>query len=176
MLDLRSLVAEVLKGSLRPMAMCLHTVPYRVLLWSPKRVSFCLVDVTKRNEKQRNSARTTASRHRQVTDLDVTVLGFSGPGSQRAQRSKNSRFRSGLKISSENEIFERATHRGPICGGGNRDVKIEIFERDQKFWSRLKFLIGIKFFWSLGPLGLPSARHVLCGDAPRLFCVILVCI
>ena len=43
------------------------------------------------------------TRHRQVTDLDVTVLGFSGPG-------------------------------------------------------------------------LPSARQVLCGDAPRLFCIILVCI
>ena len=43
------------------------------------------------------------SRHRQVTDLDVTVLGFSGPG-------------------------------------------------------------------------LPSARQVLCGDAPRLFSIILVCI
>ena len=42
------------------------------------------------------------TRHRQVTDLDVTVLGFSGPG-------------------------------------------------------------------------LPSARQVLCGDAPRLFSIILVC-
>ena len=45
----------------------------------------------------------SSPRHRQVTDLDVTVLGFSGPG-------------------------------------------------------------------------LPSARQVLCGDAPRLFSVILVCI
>ena len=45
----------------------------------------------------------TLSRHRQVTDLDVTVLGFSGPG-------------------------------------------------------------------------LPFARQVLCGDAPRLFSIILVCI
>ena len=43
------------------------------------------------------------ARHRQVTDLDATVLGFSGPG-------------------------------------------------------------------------LPSARQVLCGDAPRLLSVILVCI
>ena len=43
---------------------------------------------------------------------------------------KNSRFRSRLKISSESEIFERATHRGPIFCGGNRDVEIEIFERD----------------------------------------------
>ena len=27
------------------------------------------------------------------------------------------------------KIFERATHRGPIFVGGNRDVEIEIFER-----------------------------------------------
>ena len=45
----------------------------------------------------------STSRHRQVTDLDVTVLGFSGQG-------------------------------------------------------------------------LPSARQVLCGDAPRLFSIILVCV
>ena len=61
---------------------------------------------------------------------------------------KNSRFRSRLKISIENEIFERATHRGP-----NRDIEIKIFERDQKFRSRLKISIEINFFWSLGPLG-----------------------
>ena len=59
---------------------------------------------------------------------------------------KNSRFRSRLKISIENEIFERATHRGPFfCG------EIET--------SRLKYSIEIKnfdrdlFFLSLGPLG-----------------------
>ena len=46
---------------------------------------------------------------------------------------KNSRFRSRLKISIENEIFERATHRGPIfCG------EIET--------SRLKFSSEIKNF------------------------------
>ena len=39
--------------------------------------------------------------------------------SQRAQRSKKySRFRARLKISSENDIFERATHRGPFFGRG----------------------------------------------------------
>ena len=38
-------------------------------------------------------------------------------------------------------------------GGGNRDIEIKIFERDQKFRSRLKISIEIKFFWSLGPLG-----------------------
>ena len=30
--------------------------------------------------------------------------------------------------------------------GGNRDVEIEIFERDQKFRSRLKISIEIDFF------------------------------
>ena len=66
---------------------------------------------------------------------------------------KNSRFRSRLKISIENEIFERATHRGPIFCGGNGDIEIKIFERGQKCRSRLKISIEIKFFWSLGPLG-----------------------
>ena len=33
---------------------------------------------------------------------------------------KNSRFRSRLKISIENEIFERATHRVPIFWGKSR--------------------------------------------------------
>ena len=36
------------------------------------------------------------------------------------------------KISIENEIFELATHRGPIFCGGNRDIEIKIFARDQK--------------------------------------------
>ena len=52
---------------------------------------------------------------------------------------KHSRFRSRLKSSIENEIFERATHRGPIFYGGNRDIEIKIFERDQKFRSRSNF-------------------------------------
>ena len=46
---------------------------------------------------------------------------------------KKSRFRARLKISSENEIFERATHRGPIFVG-----KFET--------SRLKFSSEIKNF------------------------------
>ena len=51
-----------------------------------------------------------------------------------AQRSKKkSRFQARLKISSDNEIFERATHRGPIFVG-----KIET--------SRLKFSSEIKIF------------------------------
>ena len=40
---------------------------------------------------------------------------------------------------------------------GNRDIEIKIFERDQKFRSRLKISIEIKFFWSLGPLGILAA-------------------
>ena len=60
---------------------------------------------------------------------------------------KNSRFRSRLKISIENEIFERATHRGPIFCGGNRGIEIKNFElKDQKFRSRLKISIESKFF------------------------------
>ena len=51
----------------------------------------------------------------------------------RAQRSKNSRFRARLKFSSENENFERATHRSPIF--------CEEFET-----SRLKFSSEIKNF------------------------------
>ena len=65
---------------------------------------------------------------------------------------KNSRFRSGLKISSENEIFERATHRGPIfCG--------EIETSRLKFSSEIKISIEIKnfdrdqFFLIVGPSG-----------------------
>ena len=58
-----------------------------------------------------------------------------------------------FEILIENEIFERATHRGPIFGAGNRDIEIKSFERDQKFRSRLKISIEIKFVSSLGPLG-----------------------
>ena len=58
---------------------------------------------------------------------------------------KKMRFRARLKILSENEIFERAVHRGHFLWG-NRDVEIEIFERDQKFRSRSHISIEIKFF------------------------------
>ena len=49
---------------------------------------------------------------------------------------KNSRFRARLRISSENETFERATHRGPIFCGEiemlrlNISSKINNFDRD----------------------------------------------
>ena len=73
-------------------------------------------------------------------------------GAQRAQGSKISRFRAGLKISSELEIFERATHRGPIFFCGEIETsrlkfssEIKNFDRDQKFRS------GSNFFdrWAL---------------------------
>ena len=58
---------------------------------------------------------------------------------------KNSRFRSRMKFSIENEIFERATHRGPIFRGEietsrvkfsseiKNSIEIENFDRDQAF-------------------------------------------
>ena len=58
---------------------------------------------------------------------------------------KNSRCRSGLKISSENEIFERATHRGPIFCGEIETSRLKFsseiknFDRDQKFRSGSNF-------------------------------------
>ena len=66
---------------------------------------------------------------------------------------KNSRFRSRLKISIENEIFERATHRGPIFCGEIETSRLKSSSENQKFRSRLKISIEINFFWSLGPLG-----------------------
>ena len=53
---------------------------------------------------------------------------------QRAQRSKNiSRFRSRLKISIENEIFERATHRGPIFCGEIETSRLKISSEIENF-------------------------------------------
>ena len=52
--------------------------------------------------------------------------------SQRAQRSETFEISSDIEISSENEIFERATHRGPIFGGRSR--------RDQKVRARFIFV------------------------------------
>ena len=58
---------------------------------------------------------------------------------------KISRFRARLKISSENEIFERATHRGPIfCGEFETSrlkflSEIKNFDRDWKFRARSNF-------------------------------------
>ena len=55
---------------------------------------------------------------------------------------KNSRFRSRLKISIGNEIFERATHRGPIFCGEIETSRLKFsseiknFDRDWKFRSR----------------------------------------
>ena len=68
---------------------------------------------------------------------------------------KKSRFRARLQISSENEIFEWATHRGPTFCGGNRDVEIEVAEQNWKVKRDWKFRARF-FFWSLGPLGIPG--------------------
>ena len=53
----------------------------------------------------------------------------AGPRGPKDQK-KKSRFRARLRISSENEIFERATPSRPYFSWGNRDIEIEIFERD----------------------------------------------
>ena len=65
---------------------------------------------------------------------------------QRAERSKKIlEISNELDIfSSETEIFERATHRGPFFVG-IRDVKIEIFERDLKFRSRFGKRFNLSF-------------------------------
>ena len=88
--------------------------------------------------------------------------GFPLPEEPRGPKDqKKSRFRSRLKISIENEIFERATHRGPIFYGEIEtsrlkfssskiqtiSIEIEIFDRDQFF-----FLI-------VGPSGKPDVRN-----------------
>ena len=66
---------------------------------------------------------------------------------------KNSRFSMGIE-NFEREWNFRASHPPWLYFlWGNRDVEIEIFERDQTFRSRSKISIRIKFFWSLGPLG-----------------------
>ena len=58
---------------------------------------------------------------------------------------KFSRFRSRLKISIENEIFERATHRGSIFSGEVETSRLKFssaiknFDRDRKFRSRSIF-------------------------------------
>ena len=67
-------------------------------------------------------------------------------GGEKKKRKKGRAKSARLKISSENEIFERATHLVTHFLWGNRDVEIEIFERDQKFRSRLKISSEIKFF------------------------------
>ena len=84
---------------------------------------------------------------------------------------KNSRFRSGLKISSENEIFERATHRGPIFVGKSR-------RRDRNFRARSKISIETKnfdrdqTFLIVGPSGYlmeaPELHNIISARKPRV--------
>ena len=73
---------------------------------------------------------------------------------QRAQRSKKfERFRARLKISSENEIFERATHRGPIFFGEIETSRSNISTSRSKISIEIKKVsIEIKTFfdrWAL---------------------------
>ena len=80
---------------------------------------------------------------------------------------KNSRFRSRLKISIENEIFERATHRGPIfCGEVETSrlkfsSEIKNIDRDWNFRSRSNFLI-------VGPSG-PLFQTMCFRDPAAMF-------
>ena len=57
-----------------------------------------------------------------------------------------------MKISSENVIFERATHRGPTFCGEIETSRLK-FRARLKFRSRLKISSEMEFFRSLGPLG-----------------------
>ena len=94
----------------------------------------------------------------------------SGPLPRVPKDQKDSRFRAGLKISSENEIFERATHRGPIFCGEIETSRLKFsseiknFDRDQKFRS------GSNFFDRLGPFSGISREakfrraHFGCAD------------
>ena len=73
----------------------------------------------------------------------------------------NSRFRSRLKISIENEIFERATHRGPIFCGEIETSRLKFlseiknFDRDQKFQSRSNFFDRWAL-WVVTPRNVPT--------------------
>ena len=81
---------------------------------------------------------------------------------------KNSRFRARLNISSENEIFERATHRGPIFCWENEtsrlkfsSLKIEFFDRYWKNRARLNFFVR----WALwGTQGFLWGAKISWGD------------
>ena len=94
-----------------------------------------------RNAVNREQAQPRANADkREQTQNERIAPPFAHPLKPRGPKDqKNSRFRARLKISSENEIFERAVHRGPIfCGeieSSRLKISIEIknFDRDQKF-------------------------------------------
>ena len=73
---------------------------------------------------------------------------------------KNSRFRAGLKISSENEIFERATHRGPIFCGEIETSRLKFSSEIKNFDRDRNFRSGSNFFdrWALWVRG-PATTH-----------------
>ena len=81
---------------------------------------------------------------------------------QRAQRSKKFEIRSRLKISIENEIFERATHRGPTFCGEIKTSRltfsseIKNFDRDWKFRSRSNFF----YRWALWVLNKECSAQI----------------
>ena len=68
--------------------------------------------------------------------LNFGVNYCHSPNPRGPKDQKNSRFRARLEISSENEIFERATHRGPtFCGefetsGLKFSIEIKNFDQD----------------------------------------------
>ena len=65
------------------------------------------------------------------------------------------RFRSGLKISSENEIFERATHRGPIFCGEIETSRLKFSSLEIKnFESEIRNFDRDQIFLIVGPSGV----------------------
>ena len=74
------------------------------------------------------------------------------PGFPRGPKDQEiSRFRAGLKMSSENEIFERATHRGPIFCGEIETSRLKISSEIENSDRDPKFRSGSNFFdrWAL---------------------------
>ena len=76
--------------------------------------------------------------------------------SQRAQISENNRdFERGWRFRARLTVFDRATHRGPIfvCGEIETSrltcssLKIKNFDRDWKFWARLRIVLIVGLCW-----------------------------
>ena len=111
---------------------------------------FCCIGMFNMNRQSRVSNRSLELQGRQRFESRVfKSLAIGDPRGPKDQ--KNSRFRAGVKISSENEIFERATHHGPIFCGEIETSRLKFsseiknFDRDQKYRS------GSNFFdrWAL---------------------------
>ena len=82
---------------------------------------------------------------------------------QRAQRSKNSRFRARLKISIEIEHFERATHRGLFFCGEIETSRLKFSSEIENFDRDRKFRAGLNFFdrWALWVVCLRPSGTIL---------------